>query len=108
MGEGDREAVEGAVPENSRKPKEPPQSLRASSPKRGAASFKPPLTRRPAGVVSAQLSGVSRQGAEIPLGLSRSDGQRGDPLNLIRIMPAKGWEPGMSPFFSRRRRSEPF
>jgi hypothetical protein len=37
--------------------------------------------------LAPDLRGVPLQGAEIPLGLN---GRRGDPLNLIRIMPAKG------------------
>jgi hypothetical protein len=37
LGEGDREAVEGVLPEGSPRRQGPPQSLRDSSPKGGAA-----------------------------------------------------------------------
>src|SRR5579871_4388527 len=48
-----------------------------------------PQGTKPARVTAVQ--GGPRQGAEIPTGYHHeSGGQRGDPLNLIRVMPAKG------------------
>ena len=55
--------------------------------RRNAAGLKPfPVASQHVGYRVRSVQGGSRQGAEIPTAFR----QRGDPLNLIRVMPAKG------------------